>query len=230
MTSILRSLAVLGGTLLVAATMLAGCGRAPSTMAPAGYSRLAAMDAPAAGGFRPLPQPTPTPAPGKPSNGGGGNQPDEVAQFTSYMQHYGYHGNQQTLSAAVEAVTHTYPTAWDPSVNVAQHYQYWQSTLGFDVAKDEATYAQDAVRLAQYRFDVIYYVWVSKQEGPQDQNGDTPPFVDFNKELPIVKGIKNSDGWIVQISPQGTVMDFLELPNQYLNDFNHLIPIPQELY
>ncbi|HEY9721614.1 MAG TPA: hypothetical protein V6D47_06350 [Oscillatoriaceae cyanobacterium] len=235
MTSILRSLAVLGGTLLLAATTLTGCGRATSTMAPMGYGhgnaayqRMSAMDAPA-GAFRPLPQPTATPAPGKPSAGGGG-QPDDVDMFTSYMQHYGYHGDRESLSAAVEAVTHRYPTQWDPSVNVAQHYQYWQSTLGFDVAKDEQSYAQDAIRLAQYRFDVIYYVWVSKQDGGQDQNGTTPPYVNFDTNLPIVKGIKNSDGWIVQIGPQGTVLDFLEMPNQYLNDFNHLIPIPQELY
>lgn len=245
MSSIARTLTGLGGTLLVAVSLLAaGCGKASNLSAPTLQS---AMNRPGAqrmlpgrmsakddggdnggGGLTPLPKPTPTPPPAK--GGGGASQPDDVDQFLGVMQNYGYHGSRRALVDAVTAVTNQYPLGWDPSVDTEKHWEWWQTTLGFDIRKDHDTYVRDAVRLAQYRFDVVYYVWVSKQTGSQIDNGSTPPNVNFDQEIPIVKGIKGDDGWIVQISPRGTVVDFLQMPREFLDDYNHLIPIPPSLY
>ena len=38
------------------------------------------------------------------------------------------------------------------------------------------------------------------------------------------------EGLLVQISPRGTVVDYLRMPTEYLNNWNHLIPIPRDLY
>ena len=51
----------------------------------------------------------------------------------------------------------------------------------------------------------------------------------FNYAEAIVKGIED-EGLLVQISPRGTVVDYLYMPTDFLHNWNHLIPIPQSLY
>ena len=34
----------------------------------------------------------------------------------------------------------------------------------------------------------------------------------------------------VTTSPRGTVVDYLRIPSEYLNNWNHLIPVPRSLY
>jgi hypothetical protein len=183
----------------------------------------AAGGAPAQGGLRPLPKVTPTPAPGKP---GGGAEPDEVDDFLSILNHYGYHGDRRQLEDAVTAVTHQYPLGWDSHVNADEHFAWWQKTFQ-GMVTTPGEYKQQAVYLAQHKFNVVYYIWVSKQT--PSQAGGTPPMVSFDKELPIVKGIED-EGLLVQISPRGTIVDYLYMPTDYLHNWNHLIPIPQSMY
>lgn len=185
-------------------------------------------DAPAAapaagGGLRPLPKVTPTPPPGKP---GGGAEPDEVDDFLTIMNHYGYHGDRRQLVDTVTAVTHQYPLAWDSHVNPDEHFAWWQKTFQ-GLVTTPAEYKQQAIALSQHKFNVVYYIWVSKQT--PSQAGSTPPVTSFDKEIAIVKGIED-EGLLVQISPRGTVVDYLYMPTDFLHNWNHLIPIPQSLY
>lgn len=204
---------------------------APTVAAPSGD--LAAEgdedDAPSApaatGGLKPLPKVTPTPPPGKPP---APPEPDEVDAFHRLLRNYGYKGDRRTLTATVTTVTNQYALNWDPRVNPDQHFGWWQKTLE-GIANTPADYRQQAIYLAQHKFDVVYYVWVSKQRPGDIINGRTPPMVDFNEELPIVKGIQD-EGLFVQLSPRGTIVDYLRIPTEFLNDYNHLIPIPQSLY
>jgi hypothetical protein len=192
---------------------------------PTGDAPAAAPAAPAQGGLRPLPKVTPTPAPGKPAAGA---EPDDVDKFLNVLNHYGYHGDRRALVNAVTAVTHQYPLGWDPRVNPDEHFAWWQKTLD-GIANSPADYKQQAIALSQHKFDVVYYIWVSKQRPGEMVNGRTPPIVDFDSELPIVKGIED-EGLFVQISPRGTIVDYLHIPTEYLHNWNHLIPIPQSLY
>ena len=231
MSQLARSLTGAGAVLLLVGTLAAGCGRAGSPLDAErpGLSRTAATQlaggAPLTAGLRPLPQPTPTPPAPAP---GGGYQPDEVDRFHALLRGYGYRGSRRALVGAVTAVTHQYPLGWDPRVNPVVHFEWWKRTLE-GIANTPADYTQQAIFLAQHKFDVTYYVWVSKQTPPQMVNGRTPPMVDFNDEIPIVKGIQD-EGLFVQISPRGTIVDYLRLPSEYLNDLNHVIPIPRALY
>ncbi|MOA38681.1 hypothetical protein D3C78_1603890 [compost metagenome] len=113
-------------------------------------------------------------------------------------------------------------------MNPDQHFEWWKRTLD-GIANTPADYRQQAIHLAQHKFDVVYYVWVSKQRPSVMVNGRTTPIVDFREELPIVKGIED-EGLFVQLSPRGTIVDYLRLPSEYLNDYNHLLPIPRDLY
>lgn len=245
----------IGATLVLFGTMLAGCGgMTPSNTPRPGMARQAGMtpafikaitpknrmsarsadgdmagddDAgpTADGGLRPLPKVTPTPPPGKPS---GGAAPDEVDGLLRLLRNYGYRGDRRKLQNQVTAVTHQYAMAWDGRVNVEEHFNWWKPR--FDgVANTPTDYKEQAIYLAQHKFDVVYYVWVSKQRPSELANGRTPPMVDFNEELPIVKGIQD-EGLMVQISPRGTIVDYLNIPTEFLNDYNHLFPIPQSMY
>ena len=236
MSQLVRSLTGVGAVLALIGTLAAGCGRVNSPL-EAGRAELmrpapglSAMsedgDAPLLGGLKPLPKPTPTPP--APEPGGGGYEPDEVDHFHAKLRGYGYRGSRRALIGAVAAVTHSYPLGWDPRVNPAQHFDWWKRTLE-GIANTPADYTQQAIFLAQHKFDVAYYVWVSKQNPSQMVNGRTTPLVDFNQEIPIVKGIQD-EGLFVQISPRGTIVDYLRLPSEYLNDMNHVIPIPASLY
>lgn len=185
----------------------------------------------AGGGLRPLPKVTPTPPPAAP---GAAPEPSEVDRFHRLLRNYGYRGTPAQMMGSIRAITHQYPTRWDPQVNTLQHWEWWRKTLdgstnGDVVADNPNDYVQQAVDLARYRFDVEYYVWVSKQSPNQLKNGAVPPLFNFNEELPIVKSIAG-EGLIVQISERGTVLDYLQMPMHYKRDLNHLIAIPPRLY
>lgn len=88
--------------------------------------------------------------------------------------------------------------------------------------------------VAQHKFDVVYYIWVSKQEDPANQPGAPVgggPWVDFNKEIPVVKAI-GRDGWMVNLSTKGTIVDYFKMPEEYISpiDYNHLLEVPRKLY
>ena len=55
------------------------------------------------------------------------------------------------------------------------------------------------------------------------------PFVKLDEGLPVVKGIYGG-GWLVELSPKATILDYLKIPEQYLRDYNHLVRVPEELY
>jgi hypothetical protein len=190
-----------------------------------------APTAPAAGGgLRPLPKPTPVPDYTDPATGGGGPS-GEVAHLFSDLRNFGYKGSPDAMIDSITAVTHKYPTQWQPGLDTQKHWSWWAASLSPEIRKDHDSYVRDALRLAQYRFDVQYYVWVSKQtRGTRAPGGQPAPRVDFNKSIPVVKAIRGEQGWIVQINPEGNVVDFLQLPEEFLSDYNHVIPIPEELY
>jgi hypothetical protein len=202
MKQLRRTVFALGAALALASGLLAGCGKAGAPTAP---------------GLR-----APVTANGMRARGD-----DPVGDFYGLMRKFGYKGIRKRLEDSVTAVTQqAYITGWDTPELAAQRYAFWQPTFSDNVAKDLPDYTDSAVRLANYRFKVIYYVWVSRQDG----NMSAPPDVDFNKNIPIVKGIEHDTNWIVQLSDHGTVLDFLELPPDYDTDLSHLIPIPRELY
>lgn len=194
------------------------------------------------GGLTPLPQPTATPAPKK--AGGDDGQPDDIDQFLYYLQMFGYNGDRKHLIDAVHQVVYQYPIndpvnspmGWDPDEYKVSmdHYNWWKGTFDQGEMQSYDDYMKQSLMVAQNRTNVVYYVWVSKQRDPQavQQAHQTSPWVDFNQELPIVKGIADG-GWMVNISPNGTILDYLCMPAKFLYprvDFNHLIPIPRELY
>lgn len=243
MSHLAHKLTALGATLVLLGSCLAGCATTPAANRPA-MTRQAGMtpafikaitpknltadgdDASATdGGLRPLPKVTPTPPPGKP---GAGPEPDEVDGLLRLLRNYGYRGDRRKLTNQVTAVTHQYALGWDGRVNADEHFAWWKPRFE-GVANTPADYKQQAIYLAQHKFDVVYYVWVSKQRPSELANGRTPPMVDFNEELPIVKGIQD-EGLFVQISPRGTIVDYMNMPTEFLNDYNHLFPIPQSLY
>lgn len=236
MIATVRWVTGLGCTAALLAGMLAGCGGSTGLTGPMMSKKSRAVgvrgdDAPptAGGGLRPLPKVTPVPPYQDPKSGGGGD-PGEVGRLHSDLRNFGYRGSLGQMADAITAVTHKYPTRWDPQIDTQKHWEWWKDTLSPEIRKDHDTYVRDAVRLAQYRFDVQYFVWVSKQSRGTKAPGTTVPQFDFNKEIPVVKAIAGEQGWIVQISPRGTVVDFLQLPEEFLSDYNHVIPIPSELY
>lgn len=184
---------------------------------------------PAGGGLRPLP--TVTPVPGISQSRGGGRGADEVDAFLGDMKRFGYHGDRRRLVGTVTAVTQQpYIDGWDPSVNIERNWNWWKGTFSPEVRKDLQHYAADAVQLANYRFNVVYYVWVSKQVPGQNYPNGQPPAINFDREIPIIKGIENDEGWSVLLGPNGKVLDFFQFNTDALGDLNHVIRIPDALY
>lgn len=191
--------------------------------------------APPAGGLAPLPKPTATPA-AKPPAGPG--EEDDVDKFLTILQNFGYGGNRRQMVRELQARMFSYPVntpetpwGWDPNVNAEEHYDWWKRTLPPDETGSLKEYKEQALLIAQNKFDVVYYVWISKQYNPEQMKREnrSSPFVDLNDGLPVVKGIYGG-GWLVELSPKATILDYLKIPEQYLKDYNHLVRIPEELY
>ena len=199
-----------------------------------------AADTPAApaapaGGLAPLPKPTATPVSKAPA---GPREGDEVDEFLTVLQNFGYNGNRRQLTRDLQARMFGYPInapetpwGWDPNVNPDEHYEWWKRTLPPDETGSAKEYKEQALLIAQNKFDVVYYVWISKQYDPEQMKKEkrTSPFVDLNEGLPVVKGIYGG-GWLVELSPRATILDYLKIPEQYLRDYNHLVKIPEALY
>ncbi|MFP5501656.1 MAG: hypothetical protein ACLGIN_04145, partial [Candidatus Sericytochromatia bacterium] len=181
----LRTLTGIGTTLLLVGTLLAGCG-APGApgMAKRVYGQgmgAFADDAPAPGGLAPLPKPTAIPAP---SGGGSGGReapnvldPRNADDLYGTLRNFGFRGLKRKMVEEITAVTHSYPLGWDPRMDTEAHYKWWLASFGAGgyTPKDYESYTQDAVRLAQYRLGVIYYVWVSQQRPGERQRENMPP-------------------------------------------------------
>lgn len=186
-------------------------------------------------GLRPLPRPTPTPPPAPPAPP---RAPDEVDALLTVLQNFGYNGDRRQMIGALQACLFAYPVnsaatpgGWDPAINPREHYEWWKKTLPPDETGSFNDYMQQSLLIAQNKFDVVYYVWVSKQHNPErmKREGRKSPFVDFNEQIPVVKGIAGG-GWLAHIAPNGTIHDYLKIPEQYLRDYNHLVRIPESLY
>ena len=186
-------------------------------------------------GLKPVPKPTTTP-PTKPA--ADPREPGPVDDLHALLGNFGYNGTIRQMAAELRKKTFAYPInhpdspgGWDPSVNPREHYEWWKKTLPADETGSYNDYLQQSLQIAQIKFDVVYYVWISKQYDPEKmkREGKTSPFVDLNEGLPIVKGIYGG-GWLVEISPKATILDYLKIPPTYLKDYNHLIRIPEELY
>lgn len=201
-------------------------------------AQLEADDAPAApagGSGKPLPKPTATPgakAPGEP-----GEQSD-VEALHELLGNFGYDGTIKNMAQEIRKKTFAYPInapdspgGWDPSVNPREHYEWWKRTLPADETGSYNDYLQQSLQIGQNKFDVVYYIWISKQYDPErmKREGKTSLFVDLNEGLPVVKGIYRG-GWLVELSSKATILDYLKIPEEYLKDYNHLIRIPEELY
>lgn len=186
-------------------------------------------------GLRPLPRPTPTPPPAAPA---APRAPDEVDALLTILQNFGYHGDRLQMVRALQACLFAYPVntqatpgGWDPAINPREHYEWWKKTLPPDETGSFNDYLQQSLLIAQNKFDVVYYVWISKQYNPEQmkREGRTSPFVDLNEQIPVVKGIAGG-GWLAHIAPNDTIHDYLKIPEQYLRDYNHLVRIPESLY
>jgi hypothetical protein len=196
----------------------------------------AAPAAPSAGGgLKPLPKPTPTAPPKAPAAPG---EPDEVDELLTVLQNFGYNGNRKQMVRDLQARMFGYPIksektpfGWDPTVNADEHYEWWKRTLPPDETGSLQEYKEQSLLIAQNKFDVVYYVWISKQYNPEEmkKEGRTSPFINLNEGLPVVKGIYGG-GWLVELSPRNTILDYLKIPEQYLKDYNHLVRIPEDLY
>jgi hypothetical protein len=182
----------------------------------------------------PLPKPTPTP---KYQPKSGAPEPTDVDALYEILKRFGYRRSHQQMVDTIRAITRQYPVnvpvgswGWDPRVDSRKHYEWWRQTLKEDTFSYQE-YLQQSLLVAQNKFDVVYYVWISKQEDPQKQRSERnySPFVDLNRELPVVKGI-DEGGWLTQISPEGFIVDYLKIPETFLRDYNHLLRIPEELY
>ncbi|MEB3328744.1 MAG: hypothetical protein VKQ33_05885 [Candidatus Sericytochromatia bacterium] len=201
-----------------------GAAPAPQPIAP-----------PTAGGLRPLPRPTPTAPPQPPAPP---PEPDEVDALLVLLQNFGYNGTRARMIKDLQACLFAYPInapgspgGWDRRIDPREHYAWWKKTLPPDETATFNDYMQQSLLIAQNKFDVVYYVWISKQYNPGQAKREhrTSPFVDLNEQLPVVKGIAGG-GWMVQIAPNGTIHDYLKIPTQYLRDYNHLLRIPESLY
>lgn len=193
---------------------------------------------PAAGpgnGLRPLPRPTPTPPPAAPAPP---RAPDEVDALLTILQNFGYNGDRRQMVRALQACLFAYPVntpatpgGWDPTINPREHYEWWKKTLPPEETGSFNDYMQQSLLIAQNKFDVVYYVWISKQYNPEQmkREGRSSPFIDLNEQIPVVKGIAGG-GWLAQIAPNATIHDYLKIPEQYLRDYNHLVRIPESLY
>lgn len=294
MTNPIRSALGLGGTCLVIASLLAGCGKtlpsgAARTMTSVGaratggwvqpnqarlkvrspqdaaqrMNAMMAMEedgdddsgggdepkptptaAPAGdggGGMKPLPKPTAVPAP----KGGGGSarQPDEVDDLLYQLSMYGYNGDRKHMINTLHQSIYAFPVdrpetpgGWEKKEydRRAEHFNWWKSTFISGETLNLDDYMKQSLYVAQNRFNVRYYIWVSKQQDPEtmQKTNQRSPWVDFNQELPVVKAIGNA-GWMVNISAKGEIQDYLRMPEEFLYptpDFNHVLPIPQQLY
>ena len=197
----------------------------------------APADAPAApsGGRAPLPKPTATPAAKDPA---APRDADDVDELLTVLQNFGYNGNRRQMTRELQARMFGYPVnspetpwGWDPTQNPDEHYEWWKKTLPPDETGSAKEYKEQALLVAQNKFDVVYYVWISKQENPELMKKEkrSSPFVDLNEGLPVVKGIYGG-GWLVELSPKATILDYLKIPEQYLRDYNHLVRVPEDLY
>ncbi|MEB3220671.1 MAG: hypothetical protein VKS61_01200 [Candidatus Sericytochromatia bacterium] len=195
----------------------------------------APIAAPTAGGLRPLPRPTPTAPPKPPAPP---PAPDEVDELLVLLQNFGYNGTRAQMVKALQACIFAYPInapespgGWDKRIDPREHYEWWKKTLPPDETATFNDYMQQSLLIAQNKFDVVYYIWISKQYNPNQAKREhrNSPFVDLNEQLPVVKGIAGG-GWMVQIAPNATIHDYLKIPTQYLRDLNHLVRIPESLY
>jgi hypothetical protein len=195
----------------------------------------APIAAPTAGGLRPLPRPTPTAPPKPPAPP---PAPDEIDELLVLLQNFGYNGTRAQMIKALQACIFAYPInapespgGWDKRIDPREHYEWWKKTLPPDETATFNDYMQQSLLIAQNKFDVVYYIWISKQYNPGQAKREhrTSPFIDLNEQLPVVKGIAGG-GWMVQVAPNGTIHDYLKIPTQYLRDYNHLIRIPESLY
>ncbi|MEB3195901.1 MAG: hypothetical protein VKP62_01740 [Candidatus Sericytochromatia bacterium] len=208
---------------------------APPAEEPAPVVPRGDQPAPTAPGLRPLPKPTPTAPPRPPAPP---REPDEVDGLLTLLQNFGYNGDRAKMVRSLQACMFTYPVhspqspgGWDKHINPREHYDWWKKTLPPDETGSFNDYMQQSLLIAQNKFDVVYYIWLSKQYNPEQmkREGRTSPFVDLNEQLPVVKGIAGG-GWLVQLAPNGTIHDYLKIPEQYLRDYNHLVMIPESLY
>lgn len=192
------------------------------------------LAAPGESGLAPLPKPTPTP---KFQPKTGAPEPTDADALYQTLKRFGYRRTQAQMVDTIRAVTRQYPVnipvgswGWDPAVDSRKHYDWWRQTLKEDTLNYQE-YLQQSLLVAQNKFDVVYYVWISKQDDPQKQRSERnySTFVDLNRELPIVKGI-DEGGWLTQISPEGLIVDYLRIPPEFLRDYNHLLKIPEDLY
>jgi hypothetical protein len=188
-----------------------------------------ADDALADGGLKPLPKPTATAGPAAPA--GPGEQTATQA-LHALLYRFGYKGTVKQMANAIRAKTHAFPVdaadtprGWDPAVNSRQHYDWWSVTMKEDCGSYD-DYMTQSLRVAQNKFEVVYYVWISKQEDPQ--NNTTMPFINLDKDIPVVKGLYG-ERWLAEIGPKGSIVDYLKMQRD-LDDWNHLIRIPEELY
>jgi hypothetical protein len=161
-----------------------------------------------------------------------------VDGLLTVLQNFGYNGDRQQMVRALQACLFAYPVntpatpgGWDPAINPREHYEWWKKTLPPEETGSFNDYMQQSLLIAQNKFDVVYYVWISKQYNPEQmkREGRTSPFVDLNQQIPVVKGIAGG-GWLAHIAPNGTIHDYLKIPEQYLRDYNHLVRIPESLY
>lgn len=189
---------------------------------------------PAGGGLKPLPKPTSTPGAKDPA---GPRDADDVDELLTILQNFGYNGNRKQMTRELQARMFGYPVntpdtpwGWDPSQDADEHYKWWKDTMKEDAGSPK-DYKEQSLLVAQNKFDVVYYVWISKQENPQLQKEKrgSSLFVDLNDGLPVVKGIYGG-GWLVELSPKSTILDYLKIPESYLKDYNHLVKIPEDLY
>lgn len=194
-------------------------------------------EAGAVGALPPLPVPTPTPGiptppPPPPS--------DEIDELRGNLAQFGYRGSRQAMIASIRAAVTAYPVhtpetpfGWDPSVKVEEHYQWWKPSFPAGEQPTLQEYREQALMVAQHKFDVVFYVWISKQTNPAGQpHGPVGggPWVDFNEEIPVVKAI-GRDGWMVNLNAKGNIVDYFRMPEEYLSppDFNHVMEIPRRL-
>jgi hypothetical protein len=193
------------------------------------------------GGMKPLPKPTAIPAPK--GGGGAGHEPDDVDQLLYELSMYGYEGDRKHMVNTLQQAIYSFPAdrpetpgGWEKKEydRRVEHFNWWKSTFISGETLNLDDYMKQSLYVAQNRFNVRFYVWVSKQQDPEtmQKTNQRSPWVDFNQEIPVVKAIGNA-GWMVNISAKGEIQDYLRMPEEFLYptpDFNHVLPIPQELY
>ncbi|MDB5101072.1 MAG: hypothetical protein JWM80_5493 [Cyanobacteria bacterium RYN_339] len=193
------------------------------------------------GGMKPLPKPTAIPAP---KGGGGAGRPaDDVDNLLYQLSMYGYEGDRKHMIKTLQASIYAFPAdrpetpgGWEKKEydRRIEHFNWWKSTFISGETLNLDDYMKQSLYVAQNRFNVRYYIWVSKQQDPEtmQKTNQRSPWVNFNEELPVVKAIGNA-GWMVNISAKGEIQDYLRMSEEFIYptpDFNHVLPIPQGLY